>query len=66
MVRSLLCTGPVDDRLGPERQWRRSAVSWGEARPASEVPVRRYVRSSVAEFLGKKKSHFKLMIMGIR
>ena len=52
--------------VGPERQWRRSAVSWGEARPASEVPVRRYVRSSVAEFLGRKKSHFKLMIMGIR
>lgn len=52
--------------IAPERRSRRGGVSWGSARPSSEVPVRRYVRSSVAEFLGKKRSQFKLMVMRIR
>jgi SAM-dependent MidA family methyltransferase len=49
--------------VGPERQWRRASIGWGETRPSSLVPVRRYVQSSVAQFLGKTPSQFKLMIM---
>jgi SAM-dependent MidA family methyltransferase len=50
--------------VGPEHRSQRASLGWGET-DSSQVPVRSYVRRSIAEFLGKRRSQFKLMIMGL-
>jgi SAM-dependent MidA family methyltransferase len=48
--------------VGPERRWRRGALGWRPGGRGVES-VRSYVERSVAEFTGRRKTDFKLMIL---
>ena len=48
--------------VGPERSWRRGAVTWSARAEPDRVPVRRYVRDSVREFLRQRGATFQLLI----
>ncbi len=46
---------------GPETEWRRTSLTWKDD-TGERVPVRRYVQRTIGEFLGKRPTHFKLLI----
>jgi SAM-dependent MidA family methyltransferase len=48
--------------VGPERGWRRGAVTWSAQPSPSRVPVERYVRQSVREFLRQRNATFRILI----
>lgn len=48
--------------VGPERDWQHTGLTWGK-RGGSRVSLRAETRRALAEFLGKRRSQFKLMIM---
>jgi len=48
--------------VGPERTWRRGAVTWSRPADPQRVPVRRYVRQSVREFLRSRGALFQLLV----
>ncbi|MBI4518002.1 MAG: SAM-dependent methyltransferase [Deltaproteobacteria bacterium] len=48
--------------VGPERLWRQTGWTWGK-RPGSGGPVRADIRRGIAEFMGERRSAFKLMIL---
>jgi SAM-dependent MidA family methyltransferase len=48
--------------IGPERDWFHTGLTWGQ-RKTSRMSVRADTRRSMAEFLGQRRSNFKLMIM---
>jgi hypothetical protein len=47
--------------VGPEREWRHTSLTWGKGKGGR---MRDDVNKAVAEFLGKRSSNFKLMILG--
>jgi SAM-dependent MidA family methyltransferase len=47
--------------VGPERSWRRGALTWSPAPASGRVSVRRYAEQSVREFL-RPRGPFKLLI----
>ena len=47
--------------VGPEREWRHTGLTWGKGKGGR---MRDDVNKAVAEFLGKRSSNFKLMILG--
>ena len=48
--------------VGPESAWRQGGLTWS-ARDGKGGSLRNYVNKAVAEFVGKRRSHFKLMIL---
>jgi hypothetical protein len=48
--------------VGPERDWRHTGLTWSKRR-GSRVRLRDDAKRAVAEFLGQRRSNFKLMIM---
>jgi hypothetical protein len=48
--------------VGPERSWRHTSLTWSK-RDGHGGRIRDDVNKSVAEFLGKRSSNFKLMIL---
>jgi len=48
--------------VGPERSWRRGAVTWTAAGSPDRIPVQRYVRDSVREFLRQRGATFHILI----
>lgn len=48
--------------VGAEREWQRAGLTWGQ-RAAKGGRLRGYVKRSVDEFLGKRPTPFKLMIL---
>ena len=49
--------------VDPERDWRHTGLTWSKRR-GSRVRLRDDAKRAVAEFLGQRRSNFKLMIMG--
>lgn len=49
--------------VDPERDWRHTGLTWSKRR-GSRVRLRDDTKQAVAEFLGQRRSNFKLMIMG--
>jgi SAM-dependent MidA family methyltransferase len=49
--------------VGPERAWRHTGLTWS-ARDGKGGRLRDYINKAVAEFVGKRSSRFKLMIVG--
>ncbi len=47
--------------VGPEREWRHTSLTWGKGKGGR---MRDDINKAVAEFLGKRSSNFKLMILG--
>jgi SAM-dependent MidA family methyltransferase len=50
--------------VGPERDWRHTGLTWGTRR-GSRVHLRDDAKRAVQEFLGQRRSNFKLMILGV-
>ena len=48
--------------VGPERNWRHTGLTWSR-QGGTGVGIRSDAKRAVAEFLGKRRSNFKLMIM---
>ena len=49
--------------VGPERAWRQGGFTWSTDTDAHDhVPLRQYVKQSIAEFLARRRSPFKLLI----
>ncbi|MEO8601574.1 MAG: SAM-dependent methyltransferase, partial [bacterium] len=48
--------------VGPERGWRRGAVTWSTAADPQKVSVRRYVQNSVREFQRRRHATFQILI----
>jgi SAM-dependent MidA family methyltransferase len=49
--------------IGPERAWRNTSLTWNPE-SGRGGRMRAHVNKAVAEFLGKRSSNFKLMILG--
>jgi len=49
--------------IGPESAWRQNGLTWSP-RDGKGGSLRKYVNTAVAEFVGKRRSYFKLMILG--
>jgi SAM-dependent MidA family methyltransferase len=47
--------------VGPEREWRHTGLTWGKGKGGR---MRDDINKAVAEFVGKRESNFKLMILG--
>ncbi|MGH7789319.1 MAG: SAM-dependent methyltransferase [Candidatus Binatia bacterium] len=48
--------------VDPESEWRRDAVGWSGGAPTRRVSVQGYAQRSVDEFVGRRRTTFKVMI----